>query len=243
MERKESIEVKGIHYVCHIYLEKRNSIRASIGKQKVIFRLPSNIAKEEYAKEILRMKEWARKQLEKKPLVQKTKARRSYVDGDSIQISSQTYNLRIAESKRSSSHGNMRESTFYLFLVAGLTEEQRKEHCSILMSRVLAANKISYIQEKVKTLNEKHFSFHYNKIFLKYNESNWGSCSSKKNLNFSTRLFFAPEEVIDYVCIHELAHLQEANHSPAFWSLVEKAIPDYKEKRRWLREHSEECWF
>jgi len=56
-------------------------------------------------------------------------------------------------------------------------------------------------------------------------------------------LLFAPDEVIDYVCIHELAHLKERNHSPEFWKLVEGALPDYREKEKWLKENSDQCWF
>ncbi|HLC81444.1 MAG TPA: M48 family metallopeptidase [Candidatus Nanoarchaeia archaeon] len=95
----------------------------------------------------------------------------------------------------------------------------------------------------IKQLNEKYFKFYVGKIFLKYNASNWGSCSNSGNINISTRIIFAPGEIIDYVCIHELAHLQEKNHSPKFWKLVEQALPDYKEKQKWLKENSDKCWF
>ena len=62
----------------------------------------------------------------------------------------------------------------------------------------------------------------------------WGSCSSKGNLNFSWRLMLAGEREIDYVVVHELAHLREMNHSPRFWAVVEAALPDYKERRKSL---------
>ncbi|MBK8622242.1 MAG: M48 family metallopeptidase [Saprospiraceae bacterium] len=54
------------------------------------------------------------------------------------------------------------------------------------------------------------------------------SCSEDRNLNFSVRLFFAPPDVRDYVIVHELAHLPEMNHSPKFWNIVEKIMPDYE---------------
>jgi len=62
----------------------------------------------------------------------------------------------------------------------------------------------------------------------------WGSCSGKGNLNFSWRLMLAGEREIDYVVVHELAHLREMNHSPRFWAVVEAALPDYKERRKSL---------
>ncbi len=65
--------------------------------------------------------------------------------------------------------------------------------------------------------------------------SRWGSCSADNRLAFSWRLMMAPPSVIDYVVVHELAHIREKNHSPRFWSLVEKSCPDYRNQRRWLK--------
>jgi len=66
-------------------------------------------------------------------------------------------------------------------------------------------------------------------------QSRWGSCSSKGSLNFSWRLMLADEDVIDYVVVHELAHLREMNHSPRFWAVVAQAMPDYKTRQAKLK--------
>ena len=65
----------------------------------------------------------------------------------------------------------------------------------------------------------------------------WGSCGSNGILNFTWRLVMAPIEVLDYVVVHELAHLMHMNHSARFWSCVQSILPDYKERVSWLREH------
>lgn len=63
----------------------------------------------------------------------------------------------------------------------------------------------------------------------------WGSCSSQKNLNFNWKLIMAPIEVIDYVVVHELAHLTELNHSRNFWETVRRMLPLYRGYRTWLK--------
>jgi len=63
----------------------------------------------------------------------------------------------------------------------------------------------------------------------------WGSCSAKGSLNFSWRLMMAGDPVIDYVVVHELAHLREMNHSARFWAAVERVLPDYKERQKELK--------
>ena len=77
----------------------------------------------------------------------------------------------------------------------------------------------------------------YNRVFVKDQRTLWGSCSVHRNLNFYWRLAAAPVEILDYIVIHELCHLREMNHSKDFWALVRLACPDYKVRRKWLRDN------
>ncbi|WP_027399201.1 M48 family metallopeptidase [Anaerovorax odorimutans] len=76
----------------------------------------------------------------------------------------------------------------------------------------------------------------YNRIRVNKAKSRWGSCSEKGNINFTYRLIFAPKEVIDYIVVHELAHLKEMNHSKRFWHVVNEIMPDYKERCKVLKD-------
>lgn len=67
-------------------------------------------------------------------------------------------------------------------------------------------------------------------------KTRWGSCSSKKNVNYSWFLIMADDDVIDYVVVHELAHMYEMNHSDLFWQIVESVLPDYRERKARLKE-------
>ncbi len=80
------------------------------------------------------------------------------------------------------------------------------------------------------------------RITIREQKTRWGSCSGKGNLNFNWKLIMAPPPVLDYVVIHELCHLWEFNHSPRFWALVEKQMPDYRAWRKWLKDHAEDLY-
>jgi hypothetical protein len=79
-----------------------------------------------------------------------------------------------------------------------------------------------------------------NRIQIRDQRTRWGSCSPAGNLSFNWRLVLAPFEVLDYVVVHEVCHLREANHSRRFWRLVESRRPEWREQKAWLNEHGAE---
>ena len=74
-------------------------------------------------------------------------------------------------------------------------------------------------------------------IKVKEQKRRWGSCTSKGKIYFNWRIIMAPVSVLDYIIVHEMSHLIQANHSPKFWKLVESIIPDYKDKKKWLKDY------
>jgi predicted metal-dependent hydrolase len=95
---------------------------------------------------------------------------------------------------------------------------------------------------RVEYYSQKH-SFSYRKVKLSSANKRWGSCSAKGNLNLTWRLVMTPLEIIDYVIVHELCHLRELNHSKKFWANVESILPDYKIRRKWLKENGSNFHF
>ena len=75
----------------------------------------------------------------------------------------------------------------------------------------------------------------YGRITIRDQRTRWGSCSSRGNLNFNWKLVLMPPELLDYVVVHELAHRKEMNHSPRFWAIVERELPDYCNRREKLK--------
>lgn len=93
------------------------------------------------------------------------------------------------------------------------------------------------LEERVPITSQR-LCLTYFKISVKALHSRWGSCSKNGNLSFNHLLAMLPLKVIDYVIVHELVHLVEFNHSKKFWTHVESVVPDYKDRRRWLRAHA-----
>lgn len=94
----------------------------------------------------------------------------------------------------------------------------------------------AFITARVEHWNE-HYRYPCGRIAIKDTKRSWGSCSSKGNLNFSYMLLFLPQELADYVIVHELCHLKEQNHSPRFWALVEQMQPNHRHLRKELRRY------
>ena len=90
------------------------------------------------------------------------------------------------------------------------------------------------IEEKVRLFADK-IGVKYGKITIRNQKTRYGSCTAKGNLNFNCLIMLMPEEIIDYVIVHELCHIKEMNHSRRFWNEVESILPDYKERRKWLK--------
>jgi hypothetical protein len=77
----------------------------------------------------------------------------------------------------------------------------------------------------------------YSRLTIRNQRTRWASCASGGAMSFNWRLLLAPERVLDYVIWHEVCHLDVADHSPRFWSLLESRCPDWRERSRWLREN------
>ncbi len=90
------------------------------------------------------------------------------------------------------------------------------------------------VEEKVEYWN-RIYGFRFNRISIRNQKSRWGSCSSKKNLNFNYKIIFLKEELQDYLIVHELCHLKHMDHSKKFWQLVERTHPEHKTYSEALR--------
>lgn len=117
-----------------------------------------------------------------------------------------------------------------------LQEQYREQALSKEELQELATQAMKLIPQKVHYYAQI-IGVTYGRITIRNQRTRWGSCSGKGNLNFNCLLLLMPEEVLDYVVVHELCHRKEMNHSARFWEEVEKILPDYRQRRKWLKDN------
>jgi len=235
---KTIYDLNGFKFPVFIYYESRRNVRTSIGKKSVNLRMPYRLSDREKKEYFDWFENWLKKH---EDALREQFTIKSYQTGDELVVGSRTYILDIQESSNKSHSGKLLNGTIFL----NINKSQANYHKAIktLLSRIVGKDYLPEIQRKVKELNHLHFQVPVEGVKLKYTSSRWGSCSTKGNLNFSTKLLFAPEDTIDYVIIHELAHRIEMNHSSRFWKLVSDAMPDYKKHEKWLKINGKSCDF
>lgn len=177
-------------------------------------------------KDVLEQKRgWIYKSLAEWEDLNATRVKREYVNGEGFLYMGRTYRLQIVEQQDKP-----------LLLKNGYFNLRRQS-----LPKADDVFKEFYRQKGNVKLRER-VSYYQGKLGVKASEirilelkNRWASCSDKGNLNFHWKCMMAPLTVLDYVVVHELVHLKYKNHTTAFWNEIDKLIPDYQERKQWLK--------
>ncbi len=190
------------------------------------------------------MLHWARATHEKKPAAFAHFRTTEIADHYTFGIRGQRYTIDVVRSGRRSH--TIRAVGDHRLVIEANPDDGHYQSGQLfpkLLAKHFGARFLPEVAARVHGLNELHFRRPIGAVKLSDTYSRWGSCSTKGNINLSTRLLLAPAEVLDAVIIHELAHLVEANHSPRFWAQVRRALPEYLEYDAWLGDHGKDLHF
>lgn len=157
-------------------------------------------------------------------------------DGQELSLMGKTFSINVTEGNGSTSRVRMANGRVEISLANGLGNRERGRHIDLLARRAISRCVLPDLALRVGELNASHFGFELGPVRIKDQLTRWGSYSRGTNtLSLNFRLLLAPPGILDYVIVHELAHIKELNHSREFWGLVGRTVPDYKERRKWLR--------
>jgi predicted metal-dependent hydrolase len=198
----------------------------------VVVQAPVRTSKSEIETFLEEKKEW----LKKRMLEQREKNRecreRSFVTGETFLLLGAPYPLQVLHSFESNGNRAPLSFTEGCFVLRRECVPRGK----ILFSEWYRERASDHIIERVRSFSSALGCFPL-RVRIGNAECRWGSCSADNRLSFSWRLIMAPPPVIDYVVLHEIAHLMEKNHSRRFWNILEAIMPDYRRHRLWLNEN------
>lgn len=227
-----------------VYQEFRNSIRYSIGKKYIILRMPYGTGIGPLMeKELLKLKIWVVKSLKSSPGLLDRLVPRVYRNGEELKVMDDIYILDIDESIRKNITAKIVGNRIKIKCPSNARVKAKQEGIRGVIIKLINKAYLPVITHRVHQINDRFFHEPLENVFLKYNTSNWGSCSSQRNINLSSRLLLTNRDVIDYVIVHELSHLKVMDHSPAFWKIVKDVMPDYQKWEDWLDKHGTKCNF
>jgi predicted metal-dependent hydrolase len=225
--------------ISKIIRSRRRTVELQIeSDSSLIVRAPLRVSERYINKLVNKKRLWISKKQEFMRQQKQLIKQKEFVNGESFLYLGNTYKLQIIDNSKLPllplSFGNSAGA----FLLSRDKLDKARE-LFVLWYKEQARQKIT---ERVNLYCSQE-GLKYNKIRITDARSRWGSCGSKNGLNFNWRLIMAPLEVLDYVVVHEIAHLTEKNHSKRFWLKVSTIFPDYKVHRKWLKENKYQLLF
>lgn len=212
-----------------IIYSNRKTIGITVERDRsVVVRAPLGSDPQKIKNLVERKKFWI---FQKQNHVQKynsVEVRKEFVNGESVLYLGRNYRLQIIKSDRDDIK---LVGKFIINHSSGSDIQNVFKNWFINKAKEKITPRIKY--------HSRNIGVKYDKILIMDMKYRWGSCTPKNNLCINWRLIKAPMSVIDYVIVHELAHLLELNHTPKFWNIVRAQTPNYERAKQWLKEHGE----
>jgi hypothetical protein len=212
-----------------IIYSRRKTVAMSVERDaSVIVRAPEGMAEEKIHRLIEAKRFWLYQKINHDQKYRLRQTRKEFISGETILYLGRNYRLQVTDKD-----------------FAGVGFQSHFEISRENQPRAAELFRRWYLRQAEERIPQraKHFAealgVSFNRIFISDLKVRWGSCTPKSNLNFNWRLMKAPTTVIDYVIVHELAHLIEPNHTRQFWNIVSIQIPRFDWAKQWLREHGD----
>jgi predicted metal-dependent hydrolase len=214
--------------ISNIIRSKRRSIALIVERDgSLVVRAPLQASDETIRRLVESKADWIKTTQEKARKLGPAPVRKKFVDGEEFWYLGQAYRLEIVKGKKTDLHLDVS------FKMSPATRPKARlafESWYKKQAKTLIPGRVGVLATQ--------YGFEYQRIRITSARTRWGSCSTRGTLSFTWRLVMAPEDMIDYVIVHELAHLRIHNHSREFWTQVGLIMPDYKEKRLWLKKNA-----
>ncbi|MFW5961645.1 MAG: M48 family metallopeptidase [bacterium] len=204
--------------------------------QELTVRSPKRASNRQIKSLLVKKEDWILKKMSELAEIKAPPAAKEFVSGDKFLYLGKEYVLKLtAEANLKEFKVELKEDNLLVYYPLNLKDKkERKDEVRDKLIRWYRSRAKIKINELINNY-KRELEVEPNKIVIKKQKKRWGSCSSKKNLNFNWKIIMAPPAVIEYLVVHELVHLIHPNHSKDFWQTAAELIPDYEEQKEWLR--------
>ena len=200
---------------------------------RVVVHAPATCSRVRIARFVEQKFDWVRKAFEANVQRGRQTLEKSFQTGERLLYLGREYTLRVEQ-------GNPPGVVFDEdHICVRLPAEDGPDGPSNVKERLrewYVSQALAKIKEKVP-LYSARIGVSPRQVTIKSMQSRWGSCSASGRISLAWNIIMAPEEVLDYLVVHELCHLVHHDHSPRYWSVVESILPDHRQRRKWLREN------
>lgn len=192
--------------------------------------VPDNLPEVEIENIIRKKTPWIINKIKTNEAVRHPTKPKEYVSGEAFSYLGRNYRLKIVEGTKRPVE--LKNGRFYVYVP--VHEKNREKLIQSALDDWYSSHAKRKLRSRVEMYADR-VGVSFNNIRVKKLKSRWGSCTKEGNINFNWRIIMAPMSIVDYVVVHELCHLKYHNHSKDFWKLLGQMIPDYKERKEWLR--------
>lgn len=213
-----------------VVYSKRKTISIIVERDRsVLVRAPENTSKQFIDKEVQKRKRLLKSKIDHNQKYPFEKRAKEFVSGESLLFLGKEYRLHVIDEPIT---GVVFDSKFFI-------SKTEQKNANKLFKEWYLHSATKLIVPKAKAIASQ-IGVKYDNINIIDLKYRWGSCTPKDNIHLNWRLIKAPVSVINYIIVHELTHLLEANHTPEFWNRVAAQLPNYDKAKKWLKENGHE---
>ncbi|MFW6286270.1 MAG: M48 family metallopeptidase [Nanoarchaeota archaeon] len=225
IEYPTTITINNVDYKIEVLHIKKKNSSVSLKEKKLIFRLSNSLNYNNQQKHFSQLLKKITLNISKKPQIEQINIS-NVLEKMFFMFANEKYNIKYVKYNK---RIKLIDNTFYI------NPKIDSDTLDKNISKLLIYKYTKRIQKYIKKINQETYNFKINDITIKNLKSKWGHCTQNNSIMINLKLLNAPIEILNYVIIHELAHIKHKNHSQKYWLEVEKFCPNYKKLRKILK--------